>query len=488
MKRSKVSLSHYKLCSIDAGVLYPIAWYEVLPGDTVQQVTACLIRCQPLLAPLMHPLKMRIHHWYVPYTQIFDDFEDFITGGEDGLDASVFPYRESSSITESSLQDFLGVPPDSYSPDLYYSAMPERAYAHIFNEHYRDQQLRAPLVIDTTDGQDVTTNTSLQRVSWEKDYFTTCRTDPELGGEATIGFADDARVYGLGKTDQGYGSGPDSVYETDGSGTRSYVDNHPVNLNNTVRLEEDPDNAGYPNIRAATSELTMPVQNIRTAMAIENYRVARNKWGARYVEYLRHLGVRSKDGRLNTPEFLGGGRQIMQFSEVLDHGSTAGAVGAMKGHGIGAMRTRRFRRFFDEHGLVMSMLSVVPKAVYNNSLWKGFNRLTKEMFWQRELQHLEDQPVYYQEVNAAQSDRTDRLGYQDRYGEYRYHPSSVAGEFRSTLNYWHMARDFSGDIALNSTFTECTPTERVWADSESNHMYVMANHSIQARRLIARRP
>lgn len=82
MKRNKFSLSHYKLTSLDMGYLYPVACYEVLPGDTIQHATSALMRCTPLATPPMHPVSVKVHHWYVPTRIIWDDFEDFIIGGD----------------------------------------------------------------------------------------------------------------------------------------------------------------------------------------------------------------------------------------------------------------------------------------------------------------------------------------------------------------------------------------------------------------------
>ena len=91
MKRSKFSLSHYKLFSCDLGELVPCGLLEVLPGDTVQHATSALVRCSPLLAPVMHPVHVKIHHWFVPHRLVWNDWENFITGGPDGNNASVFP-------------------------------------------------------------------------------------------------------------------------------------------------------------------------------------------------------------------------------------------------------------------------------------------------------------------------------------------------------------------------------------------------------------
>ena len=74
--------------------------------------------------------------------------------------------------------------------------------------------------------------------------------------------------------------------------------------------------------------------------------------GARYGEYARAIfGVNNPDSRLQIPEYLGGGRQTVQFSEVLATAEgTNTAVGDLKGHGLAAMRSRRYRRFFPDTG------------------------------------------------------------------------------------------------------------------------------------------
>ena len=110
MKRHKHSLSHYKLFSCDPGELIPIGLTEVLPGDTLQHATSVLLRVSPLLAPVMHPVNIRVHHWFVPFRLIWEDWESFITGGPDGMDASVFPTVDvgAGSTAIGSLADYLG--------------------------------------------------------------------------------------------------------------------------------------------------------------------------------------------------------------------------------------------------------------------------------------------------------------------------------------------------------------------------------------------
>lgn len=485
MIRNKFSLSHYKLLTMDMGLIIPIAWYEALPGDTIQQATSALIRVSPLLSPVMHPVQVRLHHWFVPNRLIWEDWEDFITGGPDGTSVPVHPHITLGTTTEGSLHDYFGVHPYAYSSSVDISALPFRAYQLIFNEYYRDQDLVTEATIDKTSGTDTTTETDIQYAAWEKDYFTTARPWEAKGTAITIPLGTTAPVLGIGKTDQSYSSGPQTVYETGQTGSTSFADYD--NLTD-FRVEEDPSNAGYPGIFADLSAASgIDLNDLRLALSLQRAQEARARYGSRYVEYLRYLGIKSSDGRLQNPEYLGGGRQIIQFSEVLQTAEGTDPVADMKGHGIAAMRSNRFRRYFEEHGIVMTLMSVIPKTIYNGNLYRGWSREVKEDYFQKELQHVGDQEVTNKEVYAGHGTPDGVFGYQARYDEYRHIPSSIAGEFRSTLDHWHYARIFSGDPALNSSFVTAVPTKRVYASNSTDCLYVMANHSIQARRLLTNR-
>lgn len=484
MKRSKHSLSHYKLLSCDMGELVPVGLVEVLPGDTMQQATSVLVRCSPMLAPVMHPVHVRVHHWFVPHRLVWEDWEDFITGGPDGMDASVFPtitFGGGSGAAVGSLADYLGVPPGVNNIEV--SALPFRAYALIWNEWYRDQDLQNPLTVDVTSGADTTTNTALQQVCWEKDYFTSARPWEQKGPGITVPI----------------GTRADVVIDGQGSGEQEELSVFVKSANQRRALSQDtPDDSigtrGSTGSLPATSQLYADLSNasavsvnvLREALALQRYEEARARYGSRYTEYLRYLSVRSSDARLQRPEYLGGGKQTIQFSEVLQTAEGSNPVGDMRGHGIGAMRSRRYRRFFEEHGYVLSLLSVKPKTMYAQGLARTFNRRIKEDFWQKELQHIGQQEVLNKEVYAPHSNPNGVFGYQDRYDEYRRIESGIAGEFRtSLLDYWHFARVFSSDPALNASFVQSVPTKRTFAVQSEDTLYCMVNHSIQARRLVA---
>lgn len=149
------------------------------------------------------------------------------------------------------------------------------------------------------------------------------------------------------------------------------------------------------------------------------------------------------------------------------------------------MRSNRYRKFFEEHGYIISCMSVKPKTMYADGLKRTWNRRFKEDFWQKELQHIGQQPIENREVYAAGPAPTGTFGYQDRYDEYRRQESSIAGEFRTTLDFWHMARMFTSAPALNASFVSSVPTERIFAVPSEDVLWIQANHSVQARRMVA---
>lgn len=501
MKRNKFSLSNYKLFTCNLGELIPFSWFEVIPGDVIRMQSQALIRCQTLNRPPMHPVKVRIHHVFIPNRLIWDSsggadtsFEAFITGGSDGTATPTHPYisLNATTVNEGDLLDYLGIPPANYTgTGLNISALAVRAYGLCFNELYRDQDLVTERTIDKTDGQDTTTTSTLASVAWEKDMFTTCRpwetkgtsiTIP-LAGSAPLSYGANEAVTGTGAPTFDGGGKTNNVLRTHsgvatiGSSTNftsaaDYAWNDP-------KLEVDL-SGGTADLTSATG---VSISDLLLAFGLQSFQEARAKYGSRYVEYLKYLGITPQDGRLNEPEYLGGGKQVIQFSEVL---ATDGAnTGDIYGHGITALQSNRFIRHFTEHGIVMSFMSVVPKAIYASGVPRKFLRTTKEHYFNRELQFIGDQIVTNKEIYSEDSGPDLTFGYQPRYEEYRSEPSSIAGEFRTSEDEYHFARQFTSDPALNSTFVTCSPSEEPFATPATDHLLVMVNNSIQARRPIS---
>lgn len=472
MRRNFFDLSHEHKLSCDMGQLVPVACEEVLPGDTFNAETRLLARVAPLVNPVMHKVELRVHHWFVPNRLLWDQWEGFITGNDE---TAIMPTVQASSAAETEVLSHMGAYPDQ---SLVYNALPIRAYNKIWNEYYRDQDLHQERDQDEL---------RIARICWEKDYFTIARPSPQQGDPQTIGLQfQDAPVYGIGNANQNPNSAIGGIAETGQSGF-DMTYQHRVNADqaNTIRVETDA--SGIPMIYADMSKQggSFDIDELRRALALQRFAEARARFGSRYEDYLRFLGVNPKDGRLDRPEFLGGGKQNINFSEVLSTAEGANTnVGDMFGHGIASMRSRRYRKMFEEHGWVLSLLSARPTTVYLESVPRKFTRSENMDYWQRELETLPWQEVKQSEVRFDGSPDTT-FGYVPRFEEYRHGYSYVSGSFRDGPEIdWHMGRTFSSAPTLNSSFVECTPTDRIYGDTGMAELLVNAYNSIKAMRLV----
>lgn len=488
MQRSKHNLSHYHLAIMNMGDLYPVACLEVLPGDSIRHATSALLRVTPLVAPVMHPVHVHIHHWFTPSRLLWDGWEDFIT---DASGSDTVPTVDADDCE--AIANAFGIGAENgTSVDV--NALPFRAYNRIYNEFYRDQDLTTAITESTGD-TDSGSNYSIRKVSWEKDYFTTARANAQQGDTMQVSFASGtAPVLGIAaaptnafnqtasgykEADGGSASGSDWTEDIGNTAGEQFV----IQGNNSTKV---------PNIRADLSQATasFDINEWRRSMAFQKIRENRNRYGSRYRDMLAFLGISSPDARMDRPEYLGGGRQTVSFSEVLstyDDGTTS-TIGNLAGHGIAAMRTRPYKRFFQEHGYIQSLMFVRPKTVYQDQVPRQFLRSVWSDFWQKELEMMGEQAVTNVEVRYEHASPAGVFGYVPRHEDYRRHPSYVSGGFRtSDFNSWHMARDYASDPALNAAFVQCDPTNRVFSTTAVDELQSMLSHAISARRLVSKR-
>lgn len=186
MKKSQFNLTHIHSTTLDMGYLVPFCLIDALPNDSFRISLSSFIRAQPMLAPLMHEVKLYTQYWYVPYRLLWDNWEAFITGGNDGMEAPPYPIIKAPAggFTTGSLADYFGLPIGQ--PEIEVSAMPFRAMVEIWNTRYRDEDLQDELAISYADGLDTTTSTALLSPSWKRDYFTTSRASTQRGAEISV--------------------------------------------------------------------------------------------------------------------------------------------------------------------------------------------------------------------------------------------------------------------------------------------------------------
>jgi len=484
------NLSHAAKFSDYLGYITPIACFDCVPGDKINHKIHALIRTQPLLAPVMHEVDIEIHAYFVPDRLVYEDSEDFYTGGDDGLANPERPTMAAPATTGyaiGSLADYYGLP--TGVPDYVHDARPIRGYNLIWNYEYRDSQLQTEKVIDMTGGLDTTTPRDLLRPAWKRDYFTKCRPEPQLGADVVIPIGTEAPVLGLGNTGTTYSQSNVNVNESDGT-TSTYAHAQDVDGVSTWKIRGTAATGGFPDVYADLSEVTgIPVRELREANAVQRFLESNNIFGGRYMEQIMaRFGVMPQDMRLQWPEFLGAGQTKIQFSEVLQTAEGTDPVGEMRGHGISVIGSNRYKYRALEHGFIHVFMVTRPKTQYMQGLHRMWNRETRYDYLLPEFVDVGDQAVLNKELYVEAAAPNDVFGYTPIYEEYRTIPSRVSGEFRTTLDYWHMARIFETEPALNSDFITCNPTNRIFPSLTAAQLYVNCKHDITAYRLIPKTP
>lgn len=488
-KGNAFDLSHEKKLSCNMGNLVPILIQEVVPGDRFKNYgTEALVRFAPMVAPVMHRINVFTHYFFVPNRLVYEDWEKFITGGETGNDMPAFPkitFNEANRghLASGNLADYFGIPTvatgdPAITRDLSVSALPFRAYQLIYNEYYRDQNLTPKIAITkngTVDSVESNLLLTMRKRAWEKDYFTSALPWSQRGNEVGI---------------------PNSV---------NYLDQAQITYNGQPTVNGDTlgVRSGDGKLKAETQNLALGIENIdtneilvndlRRAVRLQEWLEKNARAGSRYIEQiLSHFGVASSDARLQRPEFLAGGKNPVVISEVLSTFNNTEVAGAtMYGHGVSSGAMAQFNRSFEEHGYIIGILSVLPKTAYSQGVDKSYLKFDKFDYFWPEFAQLGEQPILNKELYQpwhGPSTEDQTFGYTPRYAEYKYKPSTVHGEFRKTLDFWHMGRTFTALPALNTAFIEADPTHRIFADTvESDHkLYIQLYNNLKAIRPMPR--
>jgi hypothetical protein len=491
MPRSSFDRSFGHKTTIDADYLYPIFWDEALPGDTFSVTPYIFARLNTPDFPIMDNLQANIEFFAVPERILWEDFKKMM-GEEvdpgDGIDFTMptIAAPASTGFSANTLADYLGIPPGV--PDVAVRADIFRAYASIYNEWYRDQNLIDSLTIDLTSGSDTTTNTSLQKRGKKHDYYTSClpwlqKQDAQelpLGTSAPL--LGDAAVYGNG-LQLGLSAGSataaatnvttitDALYMSGAGSANVYLKSNASYAKADLEIASggDTPRADLSNATAAT------INQLRQAFQIQKLLERDARSGTRYAEIIKsHFGVTFPDLRYR-PEYLGGASSTVKLHPVSQTGT--GATGVLAAYGeVSIMGKGGFTKSFTEHCIIMGILSVRADLTYQQGIERAWWRSTRYDWYWPALSHIGEQAVYKRELYAqdptqdtgstgtADNDRV--FGYQERWAEYRYKNSMITGTLRSShatsLDAWHLSEEFSALPSLNQTFIESTtPVDRV---------------------------
>lgn len=510
---STFDMSHDVKLSLDMGDLVPVACMEVIPGDVWNIQTETLIRFAPLVAPVMHKMNVHTHWFFVPNRIVWPNWEKFITANNGASEVPSPPYLRGSEqliAQQGSIADYLGLPTDVDMASDKISAIPFAGFTMIYDEYYRDQNLQT-LFRDIwnqsatgtdsylVDGENEIINGYFQKGSlkrsWQHDYFTASLPFAQKGEavEIPIGSFGDVDVYyenpDFGVTGAGrFRNSLDDSVITDA--------NIETQAGGLVVGDDGTQHSAYydPNgsLKASTSDLEVgsaTINDLRRAFRLQEWLEKMARGGSRYIEQiLVHFGVKSSDARLQRPEFLGGSKNPVIISEVLQTSEQIEStpLATMAGHGISAGRGKQIRYRAEEHGYIFGIMSVTPLTAYQQGLHKHWSRRSYLDYAWPSFAHIGEQEVKNKEIYFDPTDNAneDTFGYVPRYSEYRYMDSRVAGDFRENLSFWHLGRIFEDRPHLNSEFIECVPDKRIFAvqDEETQSLWSHVFHSIRVNR------
>lgn len=444
------------------GDLVPVLAMEVLPGDRIRIGSENLARLAPMVAPMMHRVDVRVEYFFVPNRLIWDNWEKWITnGGDDPVEPSdVLPAHPTiaygdgtgGTLQYNKLCDYLGLPDPAQCPistgSETVSALPFAAYQKIYNDYYRDQNLIDKVTDLCVDGNNNGQPQlfTLRKRAWEADYFTKALPFAQKGESVDVPLGEIQLKSGwdTNSTPVFEIAGPafptvDTNIMQDGTGT-SFI--HAASVPGIAnKMAYDPNGS----LEAGNTT----INDLRLAYRLQEWLEKNARGGTRYAELIRsHFNVSPQDSRLQRSEYIVGTKNAIQISEVLNTtGTTDAPQGSMAGHGVQYAAGNWGKYFAQEHGYVIGIMSIMPKTAYQQGIPRHFLKYNDptEVAWPT-FANLGEQPVQNREIMAfydSGTGSTETFGYMPRYMEYKNLHSRVAGEFRTSLDFWHMGRIFS---------------------------------------------
>lgn len=499
-KSSGFNLSENNKFTCDMGELIPFYCKPVCPGDKIKGNAQFIVELVPQIKPVMHNVDIFSYFFYVPNRILLDSWQKkFVDGNIDSLD-DVLPYINLDRCDVGSLADYLGVPSRLQTKDgvtsvidfdapLKVSALPFRAYAMIYNEYFRDPVLQEELALSYADGEDTVTSQLLKYICWEKDYFTTCTKEQQSGDSVSFSLTGTASV-------SNNSGGRLNFARADTLGTLNCFCESPGSGFNSLGVSPAQENGANVVIdsRGLEADLSsvdpFKIDMFRKAMILQSYYEKLNLVGDRYEDYMKAMfGQVIPNSTLQKPMYLGGGRSKVVFSPVLQTSETTenSPQGNESGYANSMLVSNNINFNALEHGWLIGICVLKPQSGYYQGLPKHLQSFSKTDFLIPDFVGLSEQPVYKSELYATGGEEDSEVfGYNPRYSELKTGFSSVHGEFRTSLENYHLDRKFESSPVLSSEFLECKPSNRIFAyqGDEADHIRVVCGVSLYANRLL----
>ena len=524
--RSTFDLSHNQVMTSDFGYLTPVCVRDMVPNDDFVITPNIFVRLMSLWAPVYGNIKIRLHHFFVPYRILYPDWDAFIS--QDKSNNTIPPY-----FLISTLRQALNVDPQfntepttnlrrgiygrlmanlGLNPELIMSteglASTDRISAFRFLAYYRiwldwfmdsniydhSQEVRTFNSHIANGGSMAVYGQYLQtrNCCYKKDYFTTAKVNPQDGSSPSVV---EVQV--------------NPVFRPTGSNAQMYA-------------YTDGD-IGSGTSRKSSIVGQFSVEALRAANSLQRYLERNNFVGSKTINrLLAHFGIAPAPERLDMAEFIGGSSFSPAIGDVTStsfsidsHGQSSGneGLGFMAGKGLGGRSMESVRYHAKEHGVFMSIMSILPDTAYYQGIDRNFQKGVfgdPLDFFHPEFENLGYQEILNKEVYvptpSVQYDDYDPdgiFGFTPRYSEYKFQNDTLSGDFvgnplpsfnngSTPMDSWHLFRkliyDQDDQLALNQNFVECdnqnNDYDRIfqYMSSRYDHFYFNIRFDVKATR------
>ena len=482
IRRAKFQRDFNLLTTMNEGDLVPIYLDEVLPADTFKINLNALVRMATPLYPVMDNAYMDFYFFFVPARLLWKHFQNLMGQNDSTFWAEQTEYTTPVTTAPEggwnvgTLADYFGIP--TGVSGLKVNSLPFRAYAKIWNEWFRDENLQQPVTqsMDDTTTTGVNTGTNLSdaeaggqplKVCKYKDYFTSCLPSPQKSAEpVTIPMLGNAPVelYGPGKAGKATKYGTGTNYEN--GNIFSYLNEGAIlgtssgNGSTQFTFEDGSKSPGayaYANMEKVTGAT---INELRQAIAVQHIFERDARTGTRYKEILKGAwGVTSPDARLDRSEYIGGHRMPINVNQVIQTSSTdsTSPQGNTGAYSMTTLSQNMCTYSATEHGYVLGLAAIRVDHSYQQGLSRLWTRNTRFSYYDPMLANLGEQAVLNQEIYAQGKEKDEEVfGYQEAWADYRYRTNMVTSEMRSTykqtLDAWHYADKYDTLPTLSSSW------------------------------------
>lgn len=510
MKRHFHKLNSTHDTTMEIGELVPIQCMDVLAGQHTYLNTSAIVRFQPLVSPAFEKMNMHIVHFFVPYRLLWDKWFDFVSGQEKlELPLTKLKLR---NITGFSVVDFAGAfrgglldylnvlqqPPKSFPFDTYFNFFPMLAYHKIWSDHFRNEQIQDEIDLQSyfdtfVAGIDMTGNAAnidefnrlnlmlfnTRRVNWGRDRFTSALLETEADPQINLPVGSNGQPMYFRSASSGSG---DNSIGWNSSGLVP-LDNPAHPTKDTVMNEAWIYKSGLTGV---------DLSDFKLASAIWNFQINQNRYGRDIKAYFKKYGLKNMDLRLDRSELIGGFAESIRVSDII--ATSSDDLGKQGGHALGLMRPKHFKHYAPEHGLIMTMAYIRPKATYYGGADRFYHKRDMLDFYQVEFANISYQPIFTTEVGSSlvglpipeSEDDMQIFGYEQRYNEYRSIASQVSGNLApgGNLSTWANPRNFKTAPNLNNEFIECAPDNQIWAFPNEPKAIVHFERKVSVRNFV----